>query len=78
MRSGNPSTLKTGTSTKPNSTSQTDAALFNVMGGLLAIALPLILVCAIVGYRKYRAKILRQRVQRLNRQWQLGSSKELS
>lgn len=75
---GSPSTLKTGTFTQPSSTAQTDAALFNVIGGSLTIALPLVLSCAIVGYRKYQAVILQQQIQRLNRLWQLDSSKNLS
>lgn len=80
---GNPSALKTTTSsqlnsTPLNSTPQSDIALLNVVYGLLAIALPLVLVCTIVGYRKYRAALLQWKIQRLKHIWQLDSSKKLS
>ncbi|NJO40764.1 MAG: hypothetical protein HC769_02555 [Cyanobacteria bacterium CRU_2_1] len=68
----------TSTSTPPNPTPQTDVARSNTIISSLAIVLPVVVVCAIVGYRKYRATILRRRIQRLNQLWQLESSQKLS
>jgi hypothetical protein len=75
---GNPGTVKIVTSTQPDSTPQPDLVLTNVVSGSLAIALPVVLICAIVGYQKHKAAVLRRRIQRLNRLWQLDSSEKLS
>jgi hypothetical protein len=73
-------TLNTGTSTPTPTppTPQTDVAQSNPIISSLAIVLPAVVLCAIVGYRKYRAMILRRQIQRLNQLWQLDISKNLS
>ena len=58
-------------------TQQADIARLNAINGLLVITLTLIVVGAIVGYRAHKATVLQRRVQRLNRIWQLDSSKNL-
>ena len=73
-----PGSLKTNTSTQPNPTLQPDFALSNTISGSLTIILPAIVICAIMGRRKYRTTILQRRIQRLNRLWQLDSNKKLS
>jgi hypothetical protein len=63
------------------STPQMNFGLTDTICLSLAIALPAAVIVAIVGYRKYEAKIMRQRlerIQRLNRIWQLDSGKSLS
>jgi hypothetical protein len=72
------SSPNTGTSIHPNPILQTDIVPSNTMSGLVAIAFPVIVIGAIVGYRKYRAAVVRQHIQHLNRLWQLDSSQELS
>jgi hypothetical protein len=69
---------KTGTSIQASPAPQPDFALINAIGGSFAIAFPAVVVCVIIGCRKYRATILQRRVHRLNRIWQLGPSKNLS
>ena len=46
-----------------------------IISGLFVILVPLIVVGAIVGYRKYKARMTQQQIQHLNRLWQLDSSK---
>jgi hypothetical protein len=75
---GNSNTLETGTSIQPNLTSQTDLALTNAICGSLAIIFPAIVVCAIVGCRKYQAMMVRRQIKYLNRLWQMDSSNNLS
>lgn len=77
MRSSQ-SPLKTDMSTQSDPTLQTDFVLINTTSGSLVIVIPLVMICAIVGYRKCRTAILRQRIQRLNRFWKLNSSRKLS
>ena len=69
---------KTITSTQHHSMQQVNVAQSNTISGLLVVLFPVVVVCAIVTYRKQRARTLRQRIQRLNRLWQLDSSKNLS
>lgn len=84
MRS-NPSSLKTITSTQSNLTPQTNVALTNTNSNSLAndcvmlsaIAFAVVLVCTIMGYRKYRTTLLQRQIQRLNRLWQLDCSEKL-
>jgi hypothetical protein len=75
---GNSSTLKTVSSTHHNVAQQTHLAPINTISGLLAIALPVVVVCAIVGYRRHRARVIQWQIQRLNRLWQLDCSEKLS
>ena len=72
------STYKTVPSTQHNPTQQSDIAATNAIIGSLAIALPVVVLCAIAGYRKHQSMLMQRRVQRLNRIWQLDSSKKLS
>jgi hypothetical protein len=53
-----------------------EVAVSIALGGFL-IFLPIIVVCAIAGYRKHRAMVLQSQIQRLNRLWQLDSSQNL-
>lgn len=46
------------------------------MSGLL-IMLPVVVVSAVVSYRKYRSTVLQRRIQRLNRLWQLDTHRKL-
>ena len=57
---------------------QADVAQSNTISGLLVILLPVLVICAIVAYRKQRVRVLQQRIQRLDHLWQLDSSKNLS
>lgn len=75
---GRPSPLSTGTSTPPTPTPPADVALSNTISGLLVIVLPAVVVCTILVHRKCREMILQRRIQRLNRLWQLDSSRKLS
>ncbi|MDX2230241.1 MAG: hypothetical protein NW220_11430 [Leptolyngbyaceae cyanobacterium bins.349] len=60
----------------PNLTyQQTVEARSQIISGLLVILVPLVVVGAIVSYRKHRAMVMRHRIHRLNRLWQLNSSK---
>lgn len=52
----------------------TDAPSANFLVISVALALPVILLVGIASYRKYRAVIMRQRIQRLNKTWKLSSS----
>jgi len=74
---GNPSVQSTSTSVQHNPTSQINVGV-NPVGVALTIALPVVVICAIVGYRKYRATVLRRRVKLLNQIWQLDALKKLS
>ncbi len=69
---------KTSTSTQHTLVQPTDVAATNALIGSLAIALPIAVLCAIVGRRKYQSTLMQRRVQRLNRIWELDSSKNLS
>jgi|GEM_PF-1010250 len=74
---GNPSLQRTGTSIEHNPTSQTNVPSIDPIGLALTIAFPVLVICAIVGYQKYRATVLRRQIKLLNRVWQLGSLKKL-
>ncbi|HEY9729824.1 MAG TPA: hypothetical protein V6D50_25525 [Chroococcales cyanobacterium] len=71
-------TQRTVTSTQYNPTQQTDVLLSNPISGLVVILLPVVVVCAIAGHRKYRTTVVRQQIKFLNRLWQLDSNKNLS
>ena len=72
------STQKTVTTTQYNPTQQADVARSNAINGLIAIALPLVVIGAILAYQKHKSTVLQRRIQRLNRLWQLDTSKNLS
>lgn len=72
------STYKTVTSTQHNSAHQADIARSNAIISSLTIALAVVVIGAIVTYRKHKATVLQRRMQRLNRLWQLDTSKNLS
>lgn len=69
---------RTGTSVQENSTSQTNVGAIDPVGLALTIAFPVVVICAIVGYRKYWATVLRRRINRLNQIWQMDSLKKRS
>jgi hypothetical protein len=73
MQSG--SFQRTISSTAYSPTAQTAGVLSPAVNGLLAIALPVMMLCAMVGYRKCQAAVLQRRIKYLNRLWQLDSSK---
>ena len=75
---GSLSIQKAVISTPYNPTQQASVARSNAICQLLVILLPVVVLCAIVGHRKYQAMVLRWQIQRLNRIWQLDSSKKLS
>lgn len=60
-----------------NPVQQTNMTRSQASIGLLAILLPVVVVCAIMGYQQHQAWVLQQRIQRLNRIWRLNSSKNL-
>lgn len=68
---------KTVISTQHNPAQPTDITPTNAPLGSLTIALSVGVVCAIVGYRKHRATVLRRQIECLNRIWQLDSRKKL-
>ncbi len=72
------STQKTVTVTQHKPIQHTDVAPINAISVLLVLLLPVVVIGAIAGYRKRKATVLQQRIQRLNRLWQLDSSKNLS
>ncbi len=59
----------------PNPSAQPSDAIFI---STAIIVLPIMLMVTVLSYRRYRAMITRQRIQRLNRIWQLDCSTELS
>lgn len=75
---GNTSNYKTVTSTQYNSTQPTDIARSTAISGFFVILLPVVVIGAIVGYRKCKAMVLQQRINRLNRLWQIDSSQKLN
>lgn len=75
---GGACTFKPVTSMQHNSTQHTNVALIDIFSVMMAIAFPAVAIVAVVSYRKQRAKVLRQRIQRLNRLWQLDSKPKLS
>ncbi|NJO80545.1 MAG: hypothetical protein HC827_19930 [Cyanobacteria bacterium RM1_2_2] len=75
---GNAGVLKPVISTQPSPTPQPNLAQPNIIGISLMLILPAVMVLAVVGYRKQRARVLQQQIKLLNRIWQLDSSKKLS
>ena len=71
------STQKTAAIVQCKPMQHTDFAPINAISVLLTIALPVVVIGAIVAYQKHRTTILQQHIQRLNRVWQLDSSKNL-
>ncbi|EKQ71211.1 hypothetical protein OsccyDRAFT_0064 [Leptolyngbyaceae cyanobacterium JSC-12] len=43
----------------------------------LTILLPMIFVLIVIGYKQYRARVLRSQVANLEKLWKLSSSKEI-
>ncbi|MFH7024020.1 MAG: hypothetical protein ACHBN1_01075 [Heteroscytonema crispum UTEX LB 1556] len=56
---------------------QNDIAI-NPLVGYLIISLPLIVLLAITGYRKYQAQILRRRITKLEKLWLLNIPEKTS
>ncbi|NJL39576.1 MAG: hypothetical protein HC899_24625 [Leptolyngbyaceae cyanobacterium SM1_4_3] len=73
---GNP-VQRTGTSVQENPTSQTNVGAIDPVGAAVMITFPVLVICAIVGYRKYRTTVLQRRIKRLNRVWQIDSCQKL-
>lgn len=74
---GNP-VPRTGTSVQENPTSQTNVGAIDPVGAAVMITFSVLVVCATVGYRKYRTTVLQRRVKRLNQIWQLDFLKKPS
>ena len=72
------STQRTFTTTQHSSIQHTDVVSINAINVSLAIALHVVVISAIVSYRKHRITVLRRRIQHLNRIWQLDTSKKPS
>jgi len=45
----------------------------NTVLGYVAVALPIIFVLSVIGYRQYRTHLLRQQIAKLERMWRLSS-----
>jgi hypothetical protein len=69
---------RTVSSTQYSSIQQAELARLSTTCELLVIFLPFVIICAIAGYRKRQAVILRRQIQYLNRLWHLDSSQNLS
>lgn len=69
---------KTIAITPHNLTQPTDIVRSQTISGLLVILLPIVMVSAIVGYRKHQATVMQQHIHRLNQIWQLDSTEQLS
>lgn len=70
-------TYKTVPSPPHSTYQQAVEARSQIISGVLVILLPVVVVCAIVTYRKHKAVIMQRRIQHLNQLWQLDSSKSL-
>ena len=77
MRSGSNS-QQTVVSTQSSLAQATHFSETNVLISSLAIALPIVVVCAVLRQRNHRATVMRQRIKLLNRLWQLNSNPKLS
>lgn len=62
------------TSMQHHSSQSADEAPANFLVISIAIAIPVILLVGIASYRKFRAVVMRQQIQRLNKTWKLSSS----
>lgn len=43
----------------------------NTVLGYIAVALPIVLILSVVGYRQYRIQVLKQQIAKLERMWRL-------
>jgi hypothetical protein len=71
------SSHRTITSTQHNLTQNADTTQANTINAVLVLLFPVVIICTIASYRKYRAIVMQRQIQRLNRLWQLDSSKKL-
>jgi hypothetical protein len=69
---------KTITSTQHNLAQKTDIARVNAVSELLLLLFPVMIICAIAGYRRYRSLTLQRQINVLNRLLQLDCDKNLS
>jgi uncharacterized protein (DUF983 family) len=67
--------LQTTAQVEVHLSKQNDIATHPLTASII-IALPLILLVTITGYRKYKALILRQQIANLERMWRLKAQKE--
>jgi hypothetical protein len=44
----------------------------NTVLGYIAVALPIVLVLSIVGYRRYRTHLVKRQIAKLERMWRLS------
>lgn len=49
----------------------------NTVLGYIAVALPIIFVLSVIGYRQYRSHLLRQQIAKLERMWRLSSQSKI-
>jgi hypothetical protein len=62
-------------SSRPNSPDFSTATMNYILGGV-AIALPILFILGVRGYRSYRTRILSQQIEMLERIWQLDFQKK--
>jgi hypothetical protein len=65
---------RTAISAPHDSAQQPDITRSQMTGDWLVL-LPVVLLCAIVGYRKHKTMVQKRRIHRLNRLWQLDASR---
>lgn len=63
--------LQTIPATPVRDNPQPNQAINNALG-YVAVALPIIFVLSVVGYRQYRTHVLRQQIAKLERIWRLS------
>lgn len=76
MPAANLNVQRTSTSVPHNPALNRTSGEVDPVGLTLMIAFPVLVIYAIVGYRKHRASVLRRRINLLNRIWQLDALKK--
>jgi hypothetical protein len=74
--SDNSQPIQTVSSTSNSSIESSQTSINSVLGGV-AIALPILFVVGVRGYQNYRRRVLRERVETLERIWSLSPQKRM-
>jgi hypothetical protein len=74
--SDNSQPIQTVSSTSNSSIESSQTSINSVLGGV-AIALPILFVIGVRGYQNYRRRVLRERVETLERIWSLSPQKRM-
>ncbi|MGB5899887.1 MAG: hypothetical protein WBG66_16970 [Geitlerinemataceae cyanobacterium] len=45
--------------------------------GYVAVALPIVLVLSVIGYRRYRTHVFKQQIAKLERMWRLSPQSKI-